>query len=198
MRIGRKMIAFPDKKYNIIYADPPWRYNDTRSGAGFKNPNGAGGAEKHYPTMSLEEICSMPVKNIANDNCMLFLWSTSSLLDYGFEVMKHWGFTYKTMGFVWVKMTKDFSKPYSGMGHYTNQNAEFCLLGLKGKYWRNARNVKQIIQKPRDKHSKKPIETRDRIINICGDLPRIELFARQAVEGWDSWGNEVENKEIIL
>ena len=73
-----------------------------------------------------------------------------SLPHYGFETIKHWGFTYKTMGFVWVKMTKDYSKPYSGMGNYTNQNAEFCLLGLKGKYWRNARNIKQIIQMPRD------------------------------------------------
>ena len=181
----------PNKKYNIIYADPPWRYNDTRSGAGFKNPNGAGGADKHYPTMTLEDICAMPVKDITDDSCMLFLWCTSSLLDYGFEVIKHWGFTYKTMGFVWVKMTKDYSKPYSGMGHYTNQNAEFCLLGLKGKYWRNARNIKQIIQMPRDKHSKKPIEIRERIVNLCGDLPRIELFAREKIKGWDCWGNEV-------
>jgi N6-adenosine-specific RNA methylase IME4 len=141
--------------------------------------------------MALEDICAMPVKDITDDSCMLFLWCTSSLLDYGFEVIKHWGFTYKTMGFVWVKMTKDYSKPYSGMGHYTNQNAEFCLLGLKGKYWRNARNIKQIIQMPRDKHSKKPIEIRERIVNLCGDLPRIELFAREKIKGWDCWGNEV-------
>jgi len=78
----------PNKKYNIIYADPPWRYNDTRQGSGYKNPNGAGGANKHYSTMSLQEICNLNVKNISDDNCMLFLWCTSSLLDYGFEVMK--------------------------------------------------------------------------------------------------------------
>ena len=141
--------------------------------------------------MSLEDICALPVKNIADEKCMLFLWCTSSLLDYGFEVMKHWGFQYKTMGFVWVKMTKDYSKPYSGMGFYTNQNAEFCLLGLKGKYWRESRNVKQIIQEPRNKHSKKPIQIRERIVSLCGDLPRIELFAREKSEGWDVWGNEV-------
>jgi len=191
------MIKFPNKKYNIIYADPAWKYNDTRNGAGYKNPNGAGGAEKHYNTMPLEDICALPVKDIADDNCMLFLWCTSSLLDYGFEVMNHWGFTYKTMAFVWVKMTKDFTKPYSGMGYYTNQNAEFCLLGLKGKYWREAKNVKQIIQEPRGKHSKKPLEIKSRIVNLCGDLPRIELFARQIKtdlfeqEGWDYWGNEI-------
>jgi N6-adenosine-specific RNA methylase IME4 len=186
------MIKLPNKKYNIIYADPPWTYNDKRSGSGYKNPNGAGGADKHYPTMPLKDICDMPVQDIADENAMLFLWCTSSLLDYGFEVMKHWGFKYKTMGFVWVKMTKDYSKPYSGMGFYTNQNAEFCLLGLKGKYWREARNVKQIIQEPRNKHSKKPLEIRERIVSLCGDLPRIELFARETAEGWDSWGNEVD------
>lgn len=185
------MIPFPNKKYNIIYADPAWRYNDTRSGSGYKNPNGAGGASKHYQTMSLEEICQLKVKDIADDNCMLFLWCTSSLLDYGFEVMKRWKFEYKTVGFVWVKLTKDLSKPYSGMGYYTNQNAEFCLIGLKGKYWREAKNIKQIVQKPREEHSKKPNSIRDDIINLCGDLPRIELFARNKTPGWDVWGNEI-------
>jgi N6-adenosine-specific RNA methylase IME4 len=193
------MIELPNKKYNIIYADPPWQYNDKRSGAGYKNPSGAGGAEKHYPTMSLEQICDMPVENIADENCMLFLWTTSSLLDYGFEVVKRWGFSYKTMGFVWVKMTKDYSKPYSGMGHYTNQNAEFCLLALKGSYWRQAKNVKQIIQEPRQKHSMKPQIVRKKIVELCGDLPRIELFARKesqlfednSFRGWDVWGDEI-------
>ncbi len=185
------MKNFPNKKYNIIYADPPWTYSDKRSGSGYKNPNGAGGANKHYPTMSLKDICDMPIQDITDENAMLFLWCTSSLLDYGFEVMQHWDFKYKTMGFVWVKMTKDYSKPYSGMGFYTNQNAEFCLLGLKGKYWREAKNVKQIIQEPRDKHSKKPLDIRKRIVSLCGDLPRIELFARETSEGWDSWGNEI-------
>ena len=90
-------------------------------------------------------------------------------------------------------MTKDYIKPYSGMGHYTNQNAEFCLLGLKGKYWREKKNVKQIIQKPRDKHSKKPDCVRDKIVELCGDLPRIELFARKKVDGWDRWGDQSES-----
>ena len=185
------MIPLPNKKYNIIYADPAWSYNDKRAGGGFKNPNGAGGADKHYKTLSLEEICSIDVKSICLENSMLFLWCTSSLLDYGFKVIQSWGFNYKTVGFVWVKLTKDLSKPYSGMGYYTNQNAEFCLIGLKGKYWREAKNVKQIIQEPRREHSRKPDIVRTRIIELCGDLPRIELFARQKVNGWDCWGNEV-------
>tara|TARA_R100000656_G_scaffold47486_1_gene38438 strand:- start:44 stop:607 length:564 start_codon:yes stop_codon:yes gene_type:complete len=185
------MIPFPDKKYNIIYADPAWSYKDKRSGSGYKNPNGAGGARKHYKDMEIDEICNLPVKQIADDNCMLFLWTTSSLLNLGFDVINSWGFKYKTVGFVWVKMTKDYKKPYSGMGYYTNQNAEFCLIGLKGKYWREQRNIKQIIQHHREQHSKKPDVVRDNIVKLCGDLPRIELFARETAEGWDSWGNEV-------
>ena len=185
------MNNLPNKKYQIIYADPPWSYNDKRGGAGYKNPNGAGGANKHYQTLSLDQICSIDVKSISNDNCMLFLWCTSSLLDYGFQVIKSWDFIFKNVGFVWVKLTKDLSKPYSGMGYYTNQNAEFCLIALKGKYWRQAKNIKQIVQEPRREHSRKPDCIRDRIVELCGDLPRIELFARQKTPGWDVWGNEI-------
>ena len=185
------MIPFPNKKYNIIYADPAWQYNDKRQGKGKNNPNGAGGANKHYKTLTLKEICSLKVNNISDNNCMLFIWCTSSLLNYGFDVIKSWGFKFKTVGFVWIKLTKDFKKPYSGMGHYTNQNAEFCLIGLKGKYWRNAKNIKQIVQEPRREHSRKPDRIRNDIVELCGDLPRIELFARQRVDGWDNWGNQV-------
>jgi len=186
------MNELPKGKFNIIYCDPAWTYNDKRSGKGYKNPNGAGGCSKHYNTLSLEEICNLNVKSISANNCMLFIWCTSALLDYGFEVIKSWEFQFKNVCFVWVKLTKDLTKPYSGMGFYTNQNAEFCLLGLKGKYWREAKNVKQIILEPRQKHSKKPDCVRDRIIELCGDLPRIELFARNKTKGWTVWGNEVD------
>ena len=148
--------------------------------------------------MSLKEICELPIQGITAKDSMLFLWCTSSLLDYGFKVLDSWGYTYKTMAFVWVKMTKDYSKPYSGMGYYTNQNAEFCLLGLKGQYWREKKNVKQIIQEPRSIHSRKPAEIRDRIVSLCGDLPRVELFAREQTIGWDSWGNEIESTNGIM
>ena len=184
-------MELPNKKFQIIYCDPAWQYNDKRSGSGHKNPNGAGGCSKHYDTMPLSEICDLDIQSISDDNCMLFIWCTSALLDYGFEVIKSWGFKFKNVGFVWVKLTKDLSKTYSGMGSYTNQNAEFCLLALKGKYWRVARNVKQIVLEPRGKHSKKPDCVRDRIVELCGDLPRIELFARERADGWESWGNEL-------
>lgn len=181
------------KKYNIIYADPAWSYNDKRTSAGKNNPNGAGGALKHYKTMPTSEICELPIKEIADDNCMLFLWATSPLLPDAFKVMEAWGFKYKTCGFVWVKMTNDLMKVRGdGIGFYTIQNAEFCLIGLKGKYWRNLTGVKQIILAPKTKHSEKPSEVRERIETLCGKLPRVELFARKNYEGWDAWGNEVE------
>ena len=182
------------KKYKIIYADPAWQYSDKRTGAGKNNPNGAGGAEKHYNTMPTNEICSLPIKNISADNCMLFMWATSPLLPDAFKVMEAWGFKYKTVGFVWAKTTNDGMKIRGdGIGNYTIQNAEFCLIGLKGKYWRNKTGVKQFILSPKQKHSQKPNDAKKRIMELCGDLPRIELFARQQTEGWDVWGNEVES-----
>lgn len=181
-----------DKKYNIIYADPPWQYGDKRTGKGKNNPRGAGGAEKHYSTMPTIEICNLPIKNIVAEDCMLFMWATAPMIFEAEKVIKAWGFDYKTFGFVWVKMTNDMGKVRGdGIGNYTIQNAEYCLIGLRGKYWRNKTGVKQILLAPKQEHSKKPCETRERIIELCGDLPRIELFARQHVEGWDCWGNEV-------
>lgn len=185
-------------KYQIIYADPPWSYSDKRTGSGKNNPNGAGGALKHYNTMTTDLICKLQIKEISADGCMLFLWATSPLLPDAFRVMESWGFKYKTMGFVWAKTTNDGSKIRGdGIGNYTIQNAEFCLIGLKGKYWRNKTGVKQFILSPKKRHSEKPNEVRGRIIELCGDLPRIELFAREKTEGWDTWGNEV-GSSIIL
>ena len=102
------------------------------------------------------------------------------------------GFTYKTCAFCWVKQNVKSNGLYSGIGHWTNSNAEICLLATKKKFpKRQAKNVKQIILAHRAEHSKKPNETRDRIVQLVGDIPRIELFARQTVDGWDCWGNEV-------
>lgn len=178
-----------NKKYNIIYADPPWDYGNT------KNHDGQfwGMADKHYPVMKLEDIKNLPIHNIADDNCFLFLWTTSPFLEKSFEVVKAWGFKYATVGFVWIKMKNDMSEVRGdGLGKYTISNAEYCLIARKGNYWREAKNVKQIIMTPKYKHSEKPKEIRDRIIQLCGDLPRIELFARQKPDGWDVFGNEVE------
>ena len=184
-------MSFPDKKYRIIYADPPWRYDDRRDNKGKNNPTGAGGASKHYECMKLEDIKSIPVGSIADNNCMLFLWATSPFMKNAIEVMECWGFKFRTIPFVWVKMKNDMSEPRKdGIGNYTLSNAEYVLLGRKGGYWRNSTKVKQILLHRKMEHSKKPDEVRNRIVELCGDLPRIELFARQRFEGWDVWGLE--------
>jgi len=182
------MNELPDKKYNIIYADPPWDYGNT------KNLKGQfwGIAERHYETMKIEEIKSLDVNSICNDDCYLFMWVTSPFLEKGFDVIKSWGFVYSTVGFVWIKSTNDGERIRTdGLGKFTISNAEYCLISRKGKYWRDAKNVQQVIISPKEKHSKKPNEVRDRIVRLCGNLPRIELFAREKFDGWDSWSLEV-------
>lgn len=187
-----------DKKYNIILADPPWKYRDKRDNAGKNNPTGAGGATKHYNCMDIEDIKSLDVKNICEDNCYLFLWVTSPFMKKGLEVLESWGFTFITIPFVWIKMRNDMSEPRKdGIGNYTLNNAEYILLGRKGKYWRNSTKVKQVLLHPKLKHSEKPEEIKNRILELCGDLPRIELFSRKKTNGWDVWGNEI-NSDINL
>lgn len=154
-------------------------------------------ADKHYDVMKFKDICNLPVNNISADDSYLFLWVTSPFLEKGFEVIKSWGFTYAIVGFVWIKMKNDMSTVREdGLGKYTISNAEYCLIARKGKYWRNTRNVKQIVQYPKTIHSAKPPEIRDRIVALCGDLPRVELFARDSCNGWDSIGNEIDGKDI--
>ena len=187
------------KKYQIIYCDPPWSYKD-------KKGNDPKFAAITYKTMATKDIAELPVKNISDDNCILFLWVTMPLLPDSFEIFKRWSFKYKTCGFVWVKTklsnpTNQFSflpetcldDDGRGIGHYTMSNVEICLIGTKGIFNRIENNVKQVIFSPRREHSRKPDETRERIIQLCGNLPRIELFARQKTEGWDVWGDEVES-----
>jgi len=179
------MIEFPNKKYKIIYADPPWSYDSGVS------PTGGiwGLASNHYKTMSLEDIKNLPVDKIVDKDCFLFLWATFPQIQEALDVITEWGFKYKTVGFTWIK--KDSTgKNFMGTGRYTRSNAEVCLIARKGNPKVVNHGIRQIIESVRVKHSKKPIEVRDRIIQLCGDLPRIELFARTRVHGWDTWGND--------
>ena len=173
----------PNKKYQIVYADPPWEYDDK-----LQNDPKYGGIT--YDIMKLKEICNLPISNICKEDCVLFLWVTAPMLEKGFEVIRSWGFEYKTIGFVWVKINDDGSFR-TGIGKYTNSNVELCLIGKKGKINRVDTAVKQIIKAKITKHSSKPKETYKRIEQLYGDVPRIELFARNKREGWDVWGNEV-------
>jgi len=187
-------MELPDKKYKVIYADPPWTYNDMKN----KDPK-MGGIT--YPTMSLKDIKELPIQDLADKDCALFLWATMPLLQEALDVIEAWGFTYTTCAFTWVKLNPLGVGIYSGMGHWTNGNAELCLFAKKGKPKREAKNVKQIVMSPRGRHSAKPIEVRDRIVSLIGDVPRIELFAREIADCWDSWGNDpalIENDIVKL
>lgn len=176
-----------EKRYSIIYADPPWKYN-ARNNIATRFGAGAGG---HYCLMTNKEISALPIGNIAADNCALFLWVTFPYLDKQIAVMEAWGFTYKTLGFSWVKTNLKNGKPFFGVGYYAKSNCEVCLMGIKGKMMPISNRVSSCIISPRREHSRKPDIVRERIVELFGDLPRIELFARQTVAGWDCWGNEV-------
>ena len=175
-----------NKKYQIIYADPPWSYRD-------KALAGNRGAGCKYNVMNTQDISLLSIKELADENCVLFLWVTMPKLNECFEVIKKWGFEYKTVAFTWVKLNKIKPTPFVGMGRWTRSNAEVCLLATKGKPKRTSASVYSIVMTPIERHSKKPQEVRNRIVKLMGDLPRIELFARQKTEGWDVWGNEVES-----
>ena len=182
------------KKYNIIYADPPWQYGDKRNTPCKNNPSGAGGASKHYKTMPIDELKKLPIADLADENCMICMWATAPFMKEAIELIESWGFKFRTFLFVWVKMTNDMKRVREdGIGLYTLNNAEFVLLGRKGKYWRESTKEKQILLAPKTIHSKKPDEIASRIVRLFGDKPRIELFARDRKEGWDVWGNEVES-----
>ena len=179
-----------DKKYSIIYADPPWEYRQSGS-----KKNSRGMAKQHYNTMTTEDICRLPIREIATDESICFMWATFPNIDQSLKVLNAWGFTYKTAAFVWVKKNKKSNSNFWGMGAWTRANAEVCLIGISKKTKASdcvkSHAVHQIIESPIERHSKKPDGIRNRIIELLGDIPRIELFARQYADGWDCWGNEV-------
>lgn len=177
-------------KYKIIYADPAWSYKDKRGGEKGKRH---GGATSHYETMSISDIKKLDVNSITDKDCILFLWVTFPLLQEGLDTIKAWGFEYKTLGFSWIKTNRINKKPFFGMGWYTKSNCEVCLIGVKGKPFKNSNSVSSVVIDDIAAHSAKPSVVRERIVEFCGDVPRIELFSRQRVEGWDCWGNEVES-----
>lgn len=176
------MIPFPDKIYDIIYADPPWLYNDKLGG---------GGAEEHYPCLTISDLMKLPVISLASSNSSLFLWVTPPHLPHAFEVIDAWGFTYKTVAFTWVKRNRCSPSWFMGLGHYTRSNAELCLIATRGSPRRQSMGVRSVVDTPIERHSKKPDCVRDRIVELYGNVPRIELFARERVDGWDAWGNEI-------
>jgi N6-adenosine-specific RNA methylase IME4 len=165
-----------DGKYRVIYADPPWNYGDKRDGH-------TTGAEDHYPSMTIQELCDLPVKDLAEDNAVLFLWVTSPLLEECFQVIEAWGFQYKA-SFIWDKMLHN-------LGHYNSVRHELLLVCTRGSCLPdNPKLYDSVVSIERGEHSVKPDEFRQMIDDLYPNGARIELFARRPAPGWVVWGNE--------
>ena len=174
-----KDFADIDRKYDIIYADPPWHYDD-------KTNNRPGG---HYTRMTVEDICALPIQRIISENSILFIWGTWTHNREIHDVIDAWGFHFKTAAFVWIKQYST-GKDIIGMGHWTRANTEYCLLATHGNPKRINNNISQIIKSIPRKHSQKPDIVRNKIVRLCGDVPRLEMFGRSAMHGWDTFGND--------
>lgn len=172
------------ERYSILYADPCWNYDGREQ---HNKVTGNKSVKDHYNTMTLTELKQLRVQDITDTNALLFLWTSSPHLPQAIELMTHWGFEYKTIAFVWDKQRLN-------PGYYTMSQCEICLVGKKGNIPspRGARNIHQFLSQQRTRHSEKPAEIRDRITQMFPTQKKVELFARQKVEGWDCWGNEVE------
>ena len=178
------MANFPTKKYGVIYADPPWQFKLRSDKGKDRSP------EKHYPVLSLADICRLPVNTITKDNAVLLMWVCDPMLDQALEVINAWGFKYKTVGFTWAKTNRKKLGFFTGLGYWTRGNPEMCLLATKGRPSRKAMDVAQLVVSQRGRHSEKPLLHKE--IERLVDGPYIELFARKKpFDNWDYWGNEV-------
>ncbi len=175
------------KKYQVIYVDPPWQTKSFK-----EKKDGMVSRELPYQQMTDSDIMGLNVNGMAADDAMLFMWCIDSRIPIAAEIMKRWGFTYKCVGFVWAKKAKTTDGFNGGFSSYTKRDCEFCLIGTRGKYLNPKRGINQILLEPKTAHSQKPSTIRQRIVDLCGDRDRVELFARQQCDGWDAWGNEVE------
>lgn len=173
--------------FDIIYADPPWQYQQKRL---------SGVAEKHYQTLTDSDIYQLPVNALANKNCILFLWATYPKLKEALAAIEQWGFAYKTVGFVWLKQNRKTPGWFFGLGFWTRGNSEACLIAIKGHPKRISANISQVVVSPIERHSQKPAIVRGKIVELMGDIPRVELFAREQAPGWVCLGNEIDGLDI--
>lgn len=178
-------------KFDVLYVDPPWSYKVySKKGQGRS-------AENHYGTMNIDDICGLDIDSIAKKDSVLFLWVTFPCLLEGLRAIKDWGFTYKTLGFCWVKRNKKATDTWFwGLGFWTRANPELCLIATKGKPKRESKAVHCVVDTPIEKHSKKPNEVRTRIEKLMGDVSRVEIFAREEYDGWTCVGNEIDGLDI--
>jgi len=174
------------KKYNVIYADPPWKTWSFK-----QNKDGQIRRDLPYTTMTDEEIKALQVGKIIADDAILFMWAIDNKIPMINDFMKAWGFEYKCVGFVWAKKAKTTNGVNAGFSKYTRRACEFCFIGTRGKYIVKKKSLDQFIFEPKTTHSRKPHTVRKIIAEMMGDVPMLEMFAREHHEGWDVWGNEV-------
>lgn len=194
--------SLPNKKYQVIYADPPWDYGGKMQydkttikdeNIGFEKKIFISSASFKYPTLKMKQLKQLDINSIAADDCILFLWTTGPQLANAIELGKAWGFEYKTVAFVWDKMVHN-------PGRYTLSQTEFVLAFKKGKIPtpRGARNIRQLLSVHRGKHSEKPINVIDGITKMFPFQEKIELFARKNYFGWDNWGLEIPDSKVEI
>lgn len=173
-------------KYSVILADPPWQFSAWSKATGLdRSP------DQHYPTMSINDICNLPVGKITAKNCALFLWCTWPTIFEAPKVLDAWGFTYRTLAWEWVKLNPRAEGLHIGMGFYTRANVEPCILAVKGRMPVNTRKERALILAPVSSHSRKPDEQYEKIERLYPNSEKIELFARKRRVDWDCWGNNL-------
>jgi N6-adenosine-specific RNA methylase IME4 len=181
-------------KYPVILADPPWHFENYSADEPGMIHNRARGANKHYPTMTTEQICGLPVANMAADDSVLLLWACWPTLPEALQVITAWGFTYKALAWVWVKLNPSSVGFHMGMGYWTRANSEPCLLATRGDPRKPVdRGIQALICTPVHEHSRKPDDQYRKIEALFPTGPYLELFARRKRPSWDAWGNEVES-----
>ncbi|MGE0154789.1 MAG: MT-A70 family methyltransferase [Reyranellaceae bacterium] len=183
--------------YRVVLADPPWQFNSLWGGRPKKTEAGypSRSVDAHYDTLTIDQLCALPVATVAAADCVLFMWTCWPVLQKSFRVIESWGFEYKTCAFSWMKadpyrLFADDKTPFAGLGYWTRANTEPCLLATRGRPKRRGKDVRQGIIAPRREHSRKPDCVYERIERLV-DGPYLEMFARNTRPGWDAWGNQV-------
>lgn len=184
---GKMRMELPDKRYNIIYADPPWDIG------GYLKETKKGLSDYNLPyfTMSDLDIINLPIKNIVAEDLILFIWCCDSKIPILESITNSWGFEFRCIGFIWNKRAKTTNGTNASYSIFTRRSCEYCFIGVRGKYLIKRHDINQLVSIPKRDHSSKPGAFRTMIVQLCGDIPRIELFSRDNVEGWDAWGNQV-------
>ena len=184
--------ALPDRRYPLLYADPPWLFRTWSPAGEGRSP------ARHYACLDMTALADLPVGTLAAENAVLFLWVYDPMLPDALQLIEAWGFRFVTVGFVWVKKVsaslRDGLSPFRiGTGYHTRKGCEQCWIAVKGRgYARLSRGEPQVIHAPLREHSRKPDAVAESIVRLVGDVPRLELFARTQRPGWDCWGNETE------